>query len=397
MKKAFYMMAAAAIALSSCFSEETTDVAKSSSITFRTSVGLNSRGTATTTENLHNIWVSAFYKSTGQSAFDDVKFINNGGTSTSFFDEDNNHYWGKNKTYRFVAIAPVKTDWSATSTIGKDEVTFTGVSPKTAIPDQQDLVIGSADGSEESNATSGVKLDLKHVLSQIQIKAFNRNPNLIYTIRGIRISTVATSGDLKYTTESGDIAWTKNSAALSNTGAVAKTDRYDYIFKNEVKLGTDGTVKDLTEECGGAMLLPQSLTSWNGQVVTGDDPVEGAYISLLLSVKNKKGVYTYPVDATMDEHCGWAAVAIPAISWKAGSKYVYTLNMSAGCGKVDPVDPNEDGKDYVKPGTENKDPNKGDKIFGALIKFTVNVLPWTDKNGKVETDPDYNDKEEITM
>ena len=43
MKKAFYMMAAAAIALSSCSSEETTDVAKSSSITFRTSVGLNSR------------------------------------------------------------------------------------------------------------------------------------------------------------------------------------------------------------------------------------------------------------------------------------------------------------------------------------------------------------------
>ena len=43
MKKAFYMMAAAAIALSSCSSEETTDVAKSSNITFRTSVGLNSR------------------------------------------------------------------------------------------------------------------------------------------------------------------------------------------------------------------------------------------------------------------------------------------------------------------------------------------------------------------
>lgn len=34
MKKAFYMMAAAAIALSSCSSEETTDVAKSASITF---------------------------------------------------------------------------------------------------------------------------------------------------------------------------------------------------------------------------------------------------------------------------------------------------------------------------------------------------------------------------
>lgn len=52
MKKAFYMMAAAAIALSSCSSEETTDVAKSASITFRTSVGLNSRGAELTTDNL---------------------------------------------------------------------------------------------------------------------------------------------------------------------------------------------------------------------------------------------------------------------------------------------------------------------------------------------------------
>ena len=46
MKKAFYMMAAAAIALSSCSSEETTDVAKSSNITFRSAVGFNTRGIA---------------------------------------------------------------------------------------------------------------------------------------------------------------------------------------------------------------------------------------------------------------------------------------------------------------------------------------------------------------
>ena len=55
MKKAFYMMAAAAIALSSCSSEETTDVAKSSTITFRTTVGLNSRGAELTSDNLQEM------------------------------------------------------------------------------------------------------------------------------------------------------------------------------------------------------------------------------------------------------------------------------------------------------------------------------------------------------
>ena len=62
MKKAFYMMAAAAIALSSCSSEETTDVAKSSAISFRTTVGFNTRGAETTTQNIDKMWVSAFYQ-----------------------------------------------------------------------------------------------------------------------------------------------------------------------------------------------------------------------------------------------------------------------------------------------------------------------------------------------
>ena len=65
MKKAFYMMAAAAIALSSCSSEETTDVAKSASITFRTSVGLNSRGAEMTTDDLNEMWVTGFYQKAG--------------------------------------------------------------------------------------------------------------------------------------------------------------------------------------------------------------------------------------------------------------------------------------------------------------------------------------------
>ena len=60
MKKAFYMMAATAIALSSCSSEETTDVAKSSAITFRPTVDFNTRGVELTKNNIQEMWVSAF-------------------------------------------------------------------------------------------------------------------------------------------------------------------------------------------------------------------------------------------------------------------------------------------------------------------------------------------------
>ena len=82
MKKAFYMMAAAAIALSSCSSEETTDVAKSSAITFRPTVGLNSRGVELTQNNIQNMWVSGF-RSDNTLYFDFLQY--NRGTGTNGF------------------------------------------------------------------------------------------------------------------------------------------------------------------------------------------------------------------------------------------------------------------------------------------------------------------------
>lgn len=124
------------------------------------------------------------------------------------------------------------------------------------------------------------------------------------------------------------------------------------------------------------------------KVIEGEHAVPfngGVYISLLLSVRNTKDVYTYPAGATDPNQCGWAAVAVPVdagsttATWAPGYKYIYRLNLSAGCGKVDPVDPNETGKDYVKPGESGKDPIKGDNIFGKVIKFKVNVKLWDDK------------------
>lgn len=378
MKKAFYMMAAAAIALSSCSSEETTDVAKSASITFRPTVGLNSRGAELTQDNLTQMWVSAFYKTTG-SSFEDVLF-GNGGSGQYFYDKSgDDHLWETGRTYKFIAISPIKAEWSSTSTFNKDEVTFSSVTPSTDIDKQKDLIIGAADGAEAHHTTEGVEMNLQHALSQIKIEAYNNNSNLTYTIRGIRIAKVAGSGDYKFTTaNTGSHNW-------SNHGTVVT---YDYIFKNAVKLPKSQTPTDLTEECGGAMLIPQTLTPWDGKkVVEGENAVPfsgGAYISLLLSVKNSKDVYTYPAGATDDNDCGWAAVAIPVddgsktASWIPGNKYIYRLNLSAGCGKVDPVDPNEKDNNIVKPGEPGKDPGKGDNIFGEVIKFKVTVTKWDD-------------------
>lgn len=381
MKKAFYMMAAAAIALSSCSSEETTDVAKSSTITFRTTVGLNSRGAELTSNNLQEMWVSAFYQSNGQSYFDDQKFTKETGTGTSTFIPEAPQYWQEGRTYKFVAISPEKTTWPVTPTITKDKVTCTDLTPATTITDQKDLIIGAVDATSANHNTNGVALTLNHILSQIQIKVKSDNEHIVYRIKGIRIVNVAKDkGTLTYTTTDNKANWDLNAGQKVT---------YSYTFPQPIVLDgkTDG-VKEavLTGDKGGAMIIPQSFTPWDGNKVTDQAPYnEGTYISLLLNVKTVKGTgYMYPAAAQGENSYGWVAVAVPNTEWAIGNKYIYTLDMSTGCGKVDPVDPEEDPKNpIVKPGVDG--PGKGENIFGDVIKFQVTVKPWsTPKVGDID-------------
>ena len=388
MKKAFYMMAAAAIALSSCSSEETTDVAKSTAISFRPTVGLNSRGAELKTENLQKMWVTAFYNKKANPEYGTAYFTNaeftRGSEINGFIDPTSTLTWQKDKSYKFVAISPAVTEWSTeTPTITLDEVKFTNVTPAAAIKDQKDLILGTATGTEtNSNDIAGVTLNLDHVLSQIKIQVKNQNPNLEYHIKGIRIASVCKSG-----------TYTHSTSAWSDWGEKTK---YEVIFDTPIKLEEGATPMDLTNKLAvapatdcGAMLVPQTFDAWAGTSdKSGDNYDNGAYISLLLNVKNKvTGKFMYPFNAGAAGECGWAAVAIPVSTkgaakpeWLKGNKYIYTLDLSKGCGKVDPVNPEEkDDNPIVKPGVDGN-PDKGENIFGELIAFKVTVKDWTDNN-----------------
>lgn len=88
----------------------------------------------------------------------------------------------------------------------------------------------------------------------------------------------------------------------------------------------------------------------------------------------------YPAGAQGENSYGWVAVAVPNTEWQIGNKYIYTLDMSTGCGKVDPVDPEENPDNpIVKPGVDGN-PGKGENIFGDVIKFNVTVKPWDTPN-----------------
>ena len=391
MKKAFYMMAAAAIALSSCSSEETTDVAKSSTISFRSAVGFNTRGIEMTNADgykMTKMTVSAFDES-GAEFFKNYVFNEKNGEFTS----SERPSWPNHGSLNFVAYSHSGGDWTGAAPVLKNNgATIDAFSPKTEIGEQLDVVFAQGKGDKATNESSGLELNFDHILSQIKIVAKHSSDTYTYKIKGIRIASVGGSANYEYKfAETNKHTWTAPAA----TNVV-----YQKVFDQAVSLTKDTPV-DLTNKCnagdkkGGAMLIPQTLSVWNGSEVAKNTTeftnFSGkAYISLLIQVK-RGATSIYPSGDTDGTKFGWAAVAIPAdadqtttASWVAGNKYIYTLNLTNGCGQVDPVDPGTDvnpgGADTSKP----KDPNKGDKIFGKEIKFTVNVVEWKptpDENG----------------
>lgn len=376
MKKSVLLMAAAtAIALSSCSSEETKDIAKSSNITFRSTVGLNSRGTEATTDNLKNIWVSAW--AGDDVAFNDVQFAKNAG-GQHFNSVGAAYFWEKDKDYTFMAFATGKDNKAnLTPTVTKTNITLTDYAPNATLADQLDLLTAQGTGNKANNETTGASLAFDHILSQIQIKVKNTNENVKYTIKGVRISNVKGKGNYTFTP-----ADNQNKHAWNNLSTPSQ-----YVLGQGVDITLDENNKNVTDlltATNSAMLIPQGITAWDGlapnQVGATFADVNGSYISLLINVqkKNAKGAWeqVYPKADAPNDKSAWTAVAIPAVTWANGNKYIYTLDLSAGAGKVDPVEP---GDNWV----DGKDPGKGEDILGKQIFFTVTVTPWADQSVNV--------------
>lgn len=368
------MAAATAIALSSCSSEETKDVAKSSNITFRSTVGLNSRGAEATTDNLKNIWVSAW--ADNDPVFNAEQFTKKAGT-TEFRSVGGPWFWEKDKGYTFMAFATGKEDKANLNpTINKDNITLADYTPSANLADQLDLLTAHGTGNKVDNQTTGAKLDFDHILSQIQIKVKNTNENRKYIIKGVRISNV--NGTATYT-------FTPGNAAAKHAWTDLKTPS-QYVLNQGVEIALNGQNKDVNDLLVGdnsAMLIPQGITAWDGTVPAGPNAtfanVTGSYISLLINIQKKNNgqwEQVYPKADQVDEtKFAWAAVAIPAVTWVNGNKYIYTLDLSRGAGKVDPVEP---GPDYTA-----KDPKPGEDILGGEIFFTVSVKQWVDQTTDV--------------
>lgn len=368
MNKAIYFVAAASLALASCSNDETLDMGNQKGISFRTVAGLNSRVAEVTQGNLKGMSVTAYENGADDAYFTDVNYTREGQTNT--FVSNPEYNWLRGKTLNFLALATSADTWTAAKTVTFDKVTntyktvLTDYTPDADISKHQDLMIGTASGTENNDA-NGLDLTLKHILSQIEVRAKNTNTAYVYSIKGVRI--VAVKGTGTYTSTE-TTPWTPKENSRV---------KYEVVYDDAKELTAEG-MSVMKTEGDNAMLIPQSVNGWIAGSIGStandfDSYTGGTYISLLLNVKlASTGKYIYPAGSTETAKTyGWTAVTTGNTVWNSGRKYIYTLDLSNGCGSVDPVDP---GTGVTPDGT--KDPVKGDKIFGDPIKFDVTVAGW---------------------
>lgn len=373
MKKTLIGMATILVAMTSCMEDEVVDRNQGNELTFRASIdkALSRSGDA----NVTNLAKLKEFKVTATAAGQSNYFTNMKVTKTSgdTWSTEATYYW---PTYAlgFYAYAPI--DISGVS-IDNASQKITDFAPNTDVNKQVDLLVAYNTGNRTDNETSGVALNFKHALSQIDVQAKCSNPNIEIVVKGIRFVNVKKKGSFTYpaqTTTAGNNTTLAGCWALGNEVSGGADYKASFDQSQVVTLGSD--VKSINASSNNFMLVPQQLTEWNKT-----SAATGAYIAVLCRISSKDGedhkTVLYPESESDVTKFGSIIVPINT-NWEAGKKYTYTLNFCGDGGGAGLVDPNPDATDpsvvtEPKPGSTG-----GDPVLGKPIKFTVTVEDWVD-------------------
>lgn len=377
-KNNLLILAVAALGFAACANDETTAVneklAESNAISFRPNVGgnmrtANDKGVKASFESDDQISVYADYAS---SKYFQANFTSNGTTFTSLPP----YYWpadiadADGKRVTFTAIwGPALT--TPALTIGSTAGNFTGYAPNATASNQEDILIAK---HVSTSKESPVRMNFRHALSQIIVKAKNSNANLKVTIVGVRIGYIKTASSSF--TYSGGVTDTRETGsgdggnipqgnwALDNFAGSTIANSYKYD-QTTVSLTLTGQVDDGQALTNYApwLLLPQDMTNADtdsdgtpnyatpktGIKGTANPDFAGSYIALQMKIENYNG--TAAVGTIVDtQWCYWPITQ----SWTPGYKYTYTIDVAGG--GYEPEDTDNDGE--------------GDPVLdGAVITF----------------------------
>lgn len=377
MKKNLLFAAMAVAALASCSNDEVVDVNNGGGISFRASLGKAlTRANVTTLQNLPGFNVTAI--GNGANYFTNLGVSSNdGGTNWT---PASTYYWPSYKL-AFFAYAPQVP----TGTVSIDNTTkkITEFSPAQAVEDQKDLVISYNTGTKTANEGTGVAMNFKHALSQIEVMAKCSNDKMKIEVLGVKLVNAAAQADFTFPEAETNTGYSLQQGQWSNQTGKDDPSKA-YMIKGEQPVTLTADAQSIMFGDNNFMLIPQQLTAWAGTAAT-----TGAYLSVLCRISSMDGANAtllYPQPSAGDDKAGkYAFSAVPInTSWEPGKKYTYTLTFCSDGGGGGKIDPNP--TDPTDPSNPKVDPNPGtggDPILNNPIKFTVTVDNWSDQSQDV--------------
>lgn len=284
----------------------------------------------------------------------------------------------------FIAHANLGTSTPAyaTPTIAKDASTMALVTPD-KVSEQVDVIVARDKGNRAQHGTSGVPLNFKHILSQIEVQAKNTNAAYKIKVAGVKLGRIKSTATFTYPTD------TKQATSIDNQYSAHNAPKV-FAAASSAVVELDGTTAKtlMNATHGNFMLIPQTVaTAWDpaahlADATSGDN--QGTYLSVLLNITTANGAAIYPLDK---DKYAWAATGFSITDGlKPGKKYVITLDFSEGAGYEDPEKGQPTTIDGLPSGVtieENPVGSGNDKpgnpiLSNQPIKFTVTVENFTE-------------------
>ena len=297
-------------------------------------------------------------------------------------------------TGKWETIGGSKWYWSSKNA----EASFVGynasgaITVPNAVDDQKDVIVAYNQGVA-SSFDNGVPMLFRHVMSQIVIKADNKDADVRQIkVAAVRIHNVGKTNSLTLPsseTTADKFKWYSAEATdgykpWAGNPATQAEKYYYYKGTTAPNAGTvaDGgsitlnaSAQEITFD-GPALLLPQTNAAATN--LTTENAGGKSYIDVLVQVQNLETnvdadkVAIFPTANTADaQKFAWVAVPVD-IAWNPGYKYTYVLHFSKdGIGKASPDKDGGDPNPGAEPGTEIVD-------NPVPLYFTVTIDEWQD-------------------
>lgn len=342
MKKNYWILAAAAVALAACSNDDTIAVnqgiEEANTINFSTIVEGQTRAAGITTANIESFYVTANRGTDIYFGATPVEFAKDNTTDPVSYRSETKYYWPSEGKLDFYAFAPAT---GTGSTITRTDSTHFSVTPTTTPASQQDFVYGVVRQQDKTTGGTGVALNFRHAMSDVIIQLKNSSTDKDVTVGNVAIGYILPTGAFApaFKTAAGSEAgFCTNGTNISNVTAASETGYYiapgawtasgtrtSYTQAANTTSYTSATAT--TALPADMILVPQELQNAAAySAAAADSPFNGACITVQVKIQDKQGHYL----AGTASNFVTAMWPLAATQWLPGHKYTYTLDLAGG-------------------------------------------------------------------